>query len=668
MRPITKVLDSIRSSPVDSNELLITDSCLLNDDVLDDTITAMEKNEKSRKTTRREKFEQRSSLNREALRSMSTNIHTLTNIAAILSKTYKLNVQLNNSSRAFTSYDENLGVTINIPIILKDNEYIKLIYRGYIDHEAAHARFTDFKQLYKLNDITKKLRYAYHNVLGIANILEDVFVENKLSKYYSGCKENFYKLAKLLFLDMSASLNIINNRTELKESPMVYLFNYILLKLRGCYVPELLRNADAFAQVIPKALLDNIDTLLDKHVDCFSTEDNINLALAIYKEIDDYNKQLVSNYVRSSEESSSEESSSEESSSEESSSEDDLFNANNLDNSLSPKDSEHTSTIASALLDSGVLLASALETIGDSVVMPGHSIAAVKSMVAGDGSGFAHEVALTAMRKASTYSSESYSRRIVDSRGDYYNKFTSTGIDTKTLPYDVLVEASRMTDSLLARLKALLQAQDLRKTGIGYRGRLNTSKLYRVAFDNGKVFTTNRPDYSVNTEIVLCVDCSGSMSIRDKRKIASQVTFATIKALRTIKSVKSAVVAFNHEPRIILRTTDVLTAKFSLPAIGGTNIGNAIITARRLFTQDELSRKIIVVVSDGSCEVASITKSIADVYRRDGIEFIGLGIADDNIYGILELSECVVVKELQKFAPALIGLLQKKLLDRSQAA
>ena len=676
MKTIDKLLEQVKALPIDSSELLLTDDCIMNDDIVDDNITAIENNSKSRKGGRYERAANHKNLRRKVIDSMGTNIHTLTNIASVLSKLYKLNVQINNSDRAYTSYDDDLGITINIPIILKDNEYIRLMYRGYIDHEAAHARFSDFKALYRLNELASEHGYAQHNVMGIANILEGVFVENKLSKYYSGCKENFSKLAKLLFLDMSATLKDIDNFKQLSKSPMVYLLNYILLKVRGFYVPELLANADIIKQVIPKDLLDRIDPLLDKHVDCMSTGDNVDLALAIYKEIVDYtdkpkqdkHSQDDSSKDNSSKDDSSKDDSSQDKSSQDDSSQDNLFDSRNLDKFLNSSASEKLSDHTNALFDSGILLSAALETLGKAVEL-GDNKKFTRSSISDMGkSAVASNIISWAAHKYEHYHSENTVQRLIDYEGDIYKSAIFDEFCIENLSYDSLVEASSITGLLLSRLKALLQAQDLRKTGIGYRGRLNTSKLHRVAFNDSKVFTINRQDPSVNTEIVLCLDCSGSMSVGSKQELSSQVTFSVMKSLRTIKGVKSSVVAFNNNPKIILRPTDVLTTKLNIAPTGGTNIGNAIITAHHLFSKDELSRKIIVVVSDGCCEAAPVTRAIADAYKKDGVEFIGLGIMDSSIEAILHEEEYVVVNDLKKFAPELIGLLQKKLLDRSQAA
>lgn len=73
---------------------------------------------------------------------------------------------------------------INIPAlpagtVMTEHQY--RVYNGYIDHEAAHVRYTDFDIL-KAASSEPVLRH-------MINIVEDIRIENKQIDYYPGSRK-----------------------------------------------------------------------------------------------------------------------------------------------------------------------------------------------------------------------------------------------------------------------------------------------------------------------------------------------------------------------------------------------------------------------------------------------------------------------------------------------
>ena len=91
-------------------------------------------------------------------------------LACILGKQYNITVEIGGTT-AYTN-----GKTIHIPSLKIDTDemYINMT-RGYVDHEAAHIRYTDFQLLQKAN-LTK---LQFH----LFNIIEDWRVETLLGKH-----------------------------------------------------------------------------------------------------------------------------------------------------------------------------------------------------------------------------------------------------------------------------------------------------------------------------------------------------------------------------------------------------------------------------------------------------------------------------------------------------
>lgn len=81
-------------------------------------------------------------------------------LACILGKQYNITVEIGGTT-AYTN-----GKTIHIPSLKIDTDemYINMT-RGYVDHEAAHIRYTDFQLLQKAN----LTRLQFH----LFNIIED---------------------------------------------------------------------------------------------------------------------------------------------------------------------------------------------------------------------------------------------------------------------------------------------------------------------------------------------------------------------------------------------------------------------------------------------------------------------------------------------------------------
>lgn len=102
--------------------------------------------------------------------------------------------------------------------------------RGYVDHEAAHLRQTDFEALQRANlkPIEKQ----------VWNTIKDFMVERTLSNIYPGCKQNFEWLIRHLFL---------NGNHGDEPASSVDVFNWLLFSLRTLQVPELKNETDKLA-------------------------------------------------------------------------------------------------------------------------------------------------------------------------------------------------------------------------------------------------------------------------------------------------------------------------------------------------------------------------------------------------------------------------------------
>lgn len=110
---------------------------------------------------------------------------------------------------AKTTWDDKGRATINLPLPSgKENE--RDYYRGYLDHEVGHVRFTD-RACAPRNTLVKTLW----------NIYEDVYVEQRMGKLYPGAAKNLKRLQDLLFTEEHYLNNI--SRKNVTISYILYL-------------------------------------------------------------------------------------------------------------------------------------------------------------------------------------------------------------------------------------------------------------------------------------------------------------------------------------------------------------------------------------------------------------------------------------------------------------
>jgi cobaltochelatase CobT len=106
-------------------------------------------------------------------------------------------------SRAYVKYHPKTGaiVEVNIPYIPDDasEEFIAAI-QGFLDHEVGHVLYSDFQAL-------KEATAAGKRVANLANIIEDVFIERKMTENFRGSGTNLESVRKF-YLEKIARVKI----------------------------------------------------------------------------------------------------------------------------------------------------------------------------------------------------------------------------------------------------------------------------------------------------------------------------------------------------------------------------------------------------------------------------------------------------------------------------
>ena len=156
-------------------------------------------------------------------------LHCLPLLADILGRAYGVAVEIG-GNEAFTT-----GQVIRLPSLpaTGDATFLGLV-RGYIDHESAHIRHTDFEAMAR-ETITPLERHIW-------NIFEDWRVEAKLAAIFPGCRRNFDWLIRHLFLHPSPQ----------PRPPIHAVTDWLLLTVRSWSVPDLIPLCRAEADILDR--------------------------------------------------------------------------------------------------------------------------------------------------------------------------------------------------------------------------------------------------------------------------------------------------------------------------------------------------------------------------------------------------------------------------------
>ena len=232
-------------------------------------------------------------------------------------------------------------------------------------------------------------------------------------------------------------------------------------------------------------------------------------------------------------------------------------------------------------------------------------------------------------------------------------------------------EARRKTCGMRSQLAGLLQAVRLHQCNAKRAGhRIDSRSVYRVACQtpDHRIFAARRDKQDDNTAIVLLTDRSGSMN-PEKMSVALQATFVTAEALELLPGVTCAAGAFPWGRDLV--ELKAFGAKpragfFNIGSSGGTPMAEALLWAGMLLTHSPERRKIVIPMTDGQPDDIEKTRKAVDRLRSCGIEVYGIGILDSSIASWLK--ESSVIKQIEELPNALIGLLKEALITKRKAA
>lgn len=406
-------------------------------------------------------------------------IKSLPLLASILGRKYGVQVRIG-GDKAFTN-----GNIIQLPSLPLDcDETLLGLIRGYVDHESAHIRDTDFNALKKANLIPLEKF--------IGNTIEDWRVENVLAAVYPGCRENFQWLIRNFIFPK------YQKQKEHASDPTMFILKWLLITVRSWDVQELSKKRDSLRASVEMhypGLTQEIEPYLRLiPQNCAGTLETLGFACEIVNIIRKYAQRIEQQQTQQS------------------SPTGEAVSDTSQETSPAPSEQSDAQTNPANALQS---LQNILSASSDDSMFPGDMGEQLKNIVTS----------------------------ACNQSGEHLQVAVITRKLTGPLTQTELDNSRQSTTALRTRLQALMQSTRSVRNHSGYAGALNTHKLYSLITGNTKVFLRKGEKVGVNAAVHILIDSSGSMDGKEML-LASQACFAVASALQSIKGISVGVTTF----------------------------------------------------------------------------------------------------------------------------
>ncbi|GGB70656.1 VWA domain-containing protein [Shewanella inventionis] len=549
--------------------------------------------------------------------------HPLKNALPIVAAAYgeKFGVKvLIQGQDAFTD-----GERIVIPTANPDDPHYQQIAWGYLAHEAAHIRHTNFDMVQKAS--SKPIRKA------LLNIIEDVRIENELAKDYPGTRRSISQVIEYM---VDTQQMCVPEQLE----PASNLQAWLLFRLRCHFLGQkaltpLYQAVDErVRQLFPAAAMSRLSAMLTAVTSLGSTGEVLKLVDAIVAMLE-------------------EESRPPQDESDADSGNDIGQDASNDSNSSS--DSQTPETGSSATGD-------AAET-GDS-----------------DNSDQADNLRQALEASAAQFEPDTFAQvaEVLSEQAVGHQ-----GVTPLSLPQAeqamlgdeaILTLSASESAQIRARLRGMVQSsQDNRNHAKRHGLRVATHRLAASQAGESRLFIQRQPRIAPNAAVHLLVDISGSMGKpigEGNRKyfhVANEAALALAMALEGIPGVVPAVSYFpgiHQEVSIALLPKQSVrhrAACFDQKPRGCTPMAQAMWFAANSLLAQKQKRKLMIVLTDGDPDDWAATHDIVDRCRRSGFELLGIGIQTRSVERFFPQS--IVINDVKDLKRELFEVTQQLLIQ-----
>ncbi|MDG3387694.1 VWA domain-containing protein [Vibrio parahaemolyticus] len=549
--------------------------------------------------------------------------HPLKNALPIVAAAYgeKFGVKvLIQGQDAFTD-----GERIVIPTANPDDPHYQQIAWGYLAHEAAHIRHTNFGMVQKAS--SKPIRKA------LLNIIEDVRIENELAKDYPGTRRSISQVIEYM---VDTQQMCVPEQLE----PASNLQAWLLFRLRCHFLGQkaltpLYQAVDErVRQLFPAAAMSRLSAMLTAVPSLASTGEVLKLVDAIVAMLEEESRPPQD--------------------------ESDADNGNDIgqdasNDSNNSSDSQTPETGSSAMGD-------AAET-GDS-----------------DNSDQADNLRQALEASAAQFEPDTFAQvaEVLSEQAEGHQ-----GVTPLSLPQAeeamlgdeaILTLSASESAQIRARLRGMVQSsQDNRNHAKRHGLRVATHRLAASQAGESRLFIQRQPRIAPNAAVHLLVDISGSMGKpigEGNRKyfhVANEAALALAMALEGIPGVVPAVSYFpgiHQEVSIALLPKQSVrhrAACFDQKPRGCTPMAQAMWFAANSLLAQKQKRKLMIVLTDGDPDDWAATHDIVDRCRRSGFELLGIGIQTRSVEKFFPQS--IVINDVKDLKRELFEVTQQLLIQ-----
>lgn len=543
--------------------------------------------------------------------------HPLKNALPIVAAAYgeKFGVKvLIQGQDAFTD-----GERIVIPTANPDDPHYQQIAWGYLTHEAAHIRHTNFDMVQKAS--SKPIRKA------LLNIIEDVRIENELAKDYPGTRRSISQVIEYMVDTQQMSV------PEQLE-PASNLQAWLLFRLRCHFLGQkaltpLYQAVDErVRQLFPAAAMSRLSAMLTAVPSLASTGEVLKLVDAIVAMLEEESRPPQD--------------------------ESDADSGNDIGQDAS-NDSNNSSDSQTPETDSSAT--------GDS-----------------DNSDQADNLRQALEASAAQFEPDTFAQvaEVLSEQAEGH-----LGVTPLSLPQAeqamlgdeaILTLSASESAQIRARLRGMVQSsQDNRNHAKRHGLRVATHRLAASQAGESRLFIQRQPRIAPNAAVHLLVDISGSMGKpigEGNRKyfhVANEAALALAMALEGIPGVVPAVSYFpgiHQEVSIALLPKQSVrhrAACFDQKPRGCTPMAQAMWFAANSLLAQKQKRKLMIVLTDGDPDDWAATHDIVDRCRRSGFELLGIGIQTRSVEKFFPQS--IVINDVKDLKRELFEVTQQLLIQ-----
>ncbi|AXT71651.1 VWA domain-containing protein [Vibrio sp. dhg] len=549
--------------------------------------------------------------------------HPLKNALPIVAAAYgeKFGVKvLIQGQDAFTD-----GERIVIPTANPDDPHYQQIAWGYLAHEAAHIRHTNFDMVQKAS--SKPIRKA------LLNIIEDVRIENELAKDYPGTRRSISQVIEYM---VDTQQMCVPEKLE----PASNLQAWLLFRLRCHFLGQkaltpLYQAVDErVRQLFPAAAMSRLSAMLTAVPSLGSTGEVLKLVDAIVAMLEEESRPPQD--------------------------ESDADSGNDIGQDAS-NDSNNSSDSQTPETDSSAT-GDAAET-GDS-----------------DNADQADNLRQALEASAAQFEPDTFAQvaEVLSEQAEGHQ-----GVKPLSLPQAeqamlgdeaILTLSASESAQIRARLRGMVQSsQDNRNHAKRHGLRVATHRLAASQAGESRLFIQRQPRIAPNAAVHLLVDISGSMGKpigEGNRKyfhVANEAALALAMALEGIPGVVPAVSYFpgiHQEVSIALLPKQSVrhrAACFDQKPRGCTPMAQAMWFAANSLLAQKQKRKLMIVLTDGDPDDWAATHDIVDRCRRSGFELLGIGIQTRSVEKFFPQS--IVINDVKDLKRELFEVTQQLLIQ-----